>query len=70
MTKLNHSGPEQEKHNTVINNDVKKPKMLTSILGFVCKAAKWYFQGFWQQWNFSYPSTRVNDEHFQICNTR
>ena len=49
MTKLNHSkdtGPEQDRHNKVANNDVKKPKILTSILGFICKAAEWYFQGF------------------------
>lgn len=46
MTKLHQSGPEQEKHNKVVNNDVKKPKILTSILGFTCKAAKRYFQGF------------------------
>lgn len=49
MTKLNHSkdtGPEQERHNKVANNDVKKPKILTSILDFICKAAEWYFQSF------------------------
>lgn len=70
MTKLHQSGPEQEKHNKVVNNDVKKPKILTSILGFTCKAAKRYFQGFWQQWIFSHPNAHVYDEHFQICNTR
>lgn len=73
MTKLQHSkdtGPEQDRHNKVANNYVKKPKILTSILGFICKAAEWYFQGFWQQWNSSYPNAHVNDAHFQICNTR
>lgn len=45
MTKLNHHGPEQKKHNKVVNNYVKKAKILTSILGFACKAAKLVLSG-------------------------